>query len=268
MPYCNKCGKEIPEGSHCANCKIDHLNSKIEQNKKDNWILFGIIGLVIFLGIIFLTFKSGNVISNNSGEDSCPYECCKESSGFLVKPCSNLYECKESKCVAVDYDEDGLTDIREEEIGTNPTNSNSDNDRYNDGIDPNPLISNSANINLVFTSKSWDWKYGNIVLAMIGGVIVKPDLVIAEPKASIEITNIGDDYTNFVNFNMIFKISDTIISQKSVNINRFNVGNKFQETYTQEITAGDVPDLLINLVKQQTNNWGIEIQNLNYERFS
>ena len=266
MPYCNKCGKEIEEGSHCANCKIDNLNSKIKRNKKKTRT-FVIIGIVILVSM-FLIFKSGNIINNNFGADVCPYECCKENSGFLIKPCPNLYACKESKCVAIDSDGDGLTDIKEKEIGTNPTNPNSDNDRYNDNVDPSPLIPNSAKINVVFMSKSWDWKYGNIILAMIGGAVIKPDLVIAEPKASIEVTNIGDDYTNFVDFNMIFKISDTVISQKPIRINKFNAGDKFQDTFIQKITAGDIPDLLINLVNQQTDEWGIEIQNLNYERFS
>ena len=265
MSYCNKCGKEIAEGSHCPDCKINDLNSKIEKNKKNNWILYGIIAVVIVVAI-FLVFKSGNVVKDDSMKP-CLYECCKEDSGFLVKPCSDLYECKESKCVAIDSDGDSLTDIKEKEIGTDPQNPNSDNDRYNDKEDPNPLTPNSASINVVFTSKSWDWKYGNILLATLGGAIIKPDLVIAEPKAGIEVTNIGNDYTNFVDFNIVFEISNIIISQKSVHINKFETGGKYQEVYAQQITAGDIPDLLINLVKQQTNDWGIEIQNLNYERF-
>jgi len=267
MPYCNKCGKEIPEGSHCTDCKINNLNSRVEQNKKKNKIFFWvIIGLVVFLAF-FLVFRNANVINGGGSTKECPHECCKEGSGFLVKPCQDLYGCEESKCIAIDSDEDGLKDINEIEIGTNPNNPNSDRDRYNDGVDSNPLSLNSANINIAFTSKSWDWKYGNIALTFIGGGIINPDLVIAEPKASIIVTNVGNDYTNFVDFNIIFKISNTLISQKTVHINKFNVGDTFQETYIQPITAGEVPDLLINLIKEGTNDWGIETQNLNYEKF-
>ncbi|MCK9568143.1 hypothetical protein M0R72_04285 [Candidatus Pacearchaeota archaeon] len=267
MSYCNKCGKEIPEGSYCADCKINNLNSKVEQNKKNNLIIFGIfIGIVVILGVLYFTLNAK--VIDNQKEKECPYECCKESSGFIIKPCSNLYECKESRCIAIDSDEDGLTDIKEEELGTNPINQNSDNDRYNDGIDTNPLTPNSANIDVILTSKSWDWKYGNIALTFIGGGIINPDLVIAEPKASVEVTNLGNDYTSFVDFSIIFKISNTLISRKEVHINKFNVGDNFQEIYIQEITAGEVPDLLINLIKEGTNDWGIEIQNLNYEKFS
>jgi hypothetical protein len=264
MPFCNKCGKEISEGSHCSNCKGDNLNSESKQNNKNKWIILGVIMIIILFWGLFLTL---NAKVTDSREKSCPYECCKESSGFLVKPCSDLYECKESKCVAIDSDEDGLTDIKEKEIGTNPNNANSDNDRYNDGIDSDPLIPNSANINVDFTSRSWDWKYGNIALTFIGGGIINPNLVIAEPKASIEVTNTGNDYTNFVDFNMIFKISNTLISQKTIHINKFNIGDHFQETYVQEITAGEIPDLLINLITKGTNDWGIEIQNVNYEKY-
>jgi len=267
MPFCNKCGKKIPEGSHCSDCKIDDLNSKVEKNKKNNWILFVIIISIVLIIAVSLVFKSGDV-TKESGLNPCPHGCCKEDSGFLVKPCQDLYECKESKCIAIDSDKDGLTDIKEKEIGTDSLNPNTDGDRYNDKEDPNPLNPNSANINVIFTSKSWDWKYGNIILATFGGAIIKPELVIAEPKASIEVTNIGNDYTNFIDFNIIFKISNTIVSQKAVHINKFDVGSRHQETYIQPITAGDIPNLIVNLVQQQTNNWGIEIQNLNYEKFS
>ncbi len=269
MSYCNKCGREIPEGSLCTDCKIEHLDSKIEKHKKTNWILIGVISLLIIGALYFFVFKSGNVINNLANEDkTCPYECCGEGSGFLVKPCQDLYRCEESKCKAIDSDGDGLTDIKENEIGTDPTKQNTDNDRYNDNEDPNPLTTNSAKIDVFFLSKSWDWKYGNIVLAMIGGSIINPDMIIVEPKAYIQVNNNGDDYTNFVDFNILFKISDTLISQKAVHINKFNAGDQFQEIYIQPIKAGEIPDLLINLVKQQTNDWGIEIQNLNYEKFS
>lgn len=268
MTYCNKCGKEIPEGSLCNNCKIEHLDSKVEKQKKTNWVLIVIIGFLVIGGLYFLVFKSGNIIRNIGFEDkTCPYECCKENSGFLVEPCQDLYECEESKCKAIDSDNDGLTDIKENEIGTDPKNPNTDKDRYNDGVDISPLISNSAIIDISFLEKSWDWKYGNILLAMVGGLIIKQDIVIAEPKASIQVNNNGDDYTSFVDFNILFKVSNTLISQKSVHINKFNSGDQFQETYIQQIKAGEIPDLLINLVKQQTNDWGIEIQNLNYEKF-
>ncbi|MFA5070901.1 MAG: hypothetical protein WC511_00850 [Candidatus Pacearchaeota archaeon] len=266
MSYCNKCGKEILDGSYCADCKINNLNSKVEQNKKNNLILFGIfIGVVVILGVLYFTLNAR--VIDNQKEKECPYECCKENSGFVIKPCSTLYECKESKCIAIDSDGDSLTDIEEEKLGTNPTNPNSDKDRYNDGIDTDPLITNSANINVALTSQSWEWKYGNIALTFIGGGVINPDLVIAEPKVSISVTNNGNDYTEFVDFNILFKISNTLISQKEIHINKFDVGKNFQETYIQEITAGEVPDLLINMIQEGTNNWGIEIQNLNYEEF-
>lgn len=269
MSYCNKCGKEISEGSLCTNCKIEHLDSKVDKQKKTNWILIGIIGFLVIGALYFFVFKSSNVISNIGSKDkTCPYECCKENGGFLVKPCQDLYECEESKCKAIDSDNDGLTDIDENQRGTNLNNPNTDGDRYNDGVDINPLIPNSARIDVSFLEKSWDWKYGNILLTMIGGSVINPNMIIAEPKASIQVLNNGDDYTDFVDFDILFKVSNTLISQKPVHINKFNAGDQFQETYIQQIKAGEIPDLLINLVKQQTNDWGIEIQNLNYEKFS
>lgn len=263
MPYCNKCGKEISEGQNCSDCQITHLNSKV---KKNNWI-WGIFIILVIFGASFLVFKNPNVIGGGETTISCPYECCKENSGFLVQPCSNLYKCEESRCIAIDSDGDGLTDIEEGKIGTKINDPNSDKDRYDDGVDPNPLTPNSAKIDLIFISKSWDWKYGNILLSMFGGAIIKPDLVIAEPKTRINIINSGNDYTKFIDFDIVFKVSNTILSQKSIHINKFEEGEEFKETYIQQITAGDIPDLLVNLIREQTNDWSIEIENLNYEKY-
>ena len=105
-------------------------------------------------------------------KENCPFECCVNSD-YKIKECAQDYECKSNKCVAIDSDGDGLTDIEEKQLGTNirladtdndgltdyqevkiyntdPLNPNKDGDRYLDGeeikLGKNPLVKNSANI--------------------------------------------------------------------------------------------------------------------------
>lgn len=111
------------------------------------------------------------------------------------------------------------------------------------------------------------WKYGNIFLAMIGGAIVKPDLVVIEPTANIKIKNIGDDYTDYVSFDIFFKISNILVGTKSVDLKRMDPYEERTEIYVHSITAGDIPDLLINAVREKTTDWEISTGNLNYESF-
>ena len=246
-----------------------------------------VISLLIISGCGSPTTKA---IEDTKKDILCPYECCDEGE-YYQKKCSNSdYECIDYKCQPIDSDGDGLTNIEEKNIGTNPqlydtdgdtlsdyqeykikgTNplkENTDNDRYKDNEDPNPKTINSALINIEFLSSSWNWNIGNIIISIMGGAILSPDMEIAKPTASVKISNIGTDYTNYVNFNVIFKISNIVISTQQVNLPKLSVGTYRIETYTQPIKAGDIPTLLINMVQQQTSDWKIEIGNLDYEKF-
>lgn len=123
-------------------------------------------------------------ISNKCRKADCPYECCIEGE-FSAKTCQTDYECQNSRCVAIDSDGDGLTDIEEKQIGTNPKlpdsdgdtlsdyqevralhtnpmNANTDGDRYNDNIDPSPTTINTANIVLSKSNERGDYNLFNI----------------------------------------------------------------------------------------------------------
>lgn len=161
--------------------------SKIEHNKisKNHLILVFIIcvTLIIIFYFMFSNSKSGNVIQESKKD--CPYECCLEGN-YNLKNCDNLYECLNNNCKPIDSDKDGLTDLEENNIrtnpqmddtdgdtlsdyqeykilGTNPLNSNTDNDRYNDNEDENPLITNSAKIVVSKSNEEGDYHWGNLI---------------------------------------------------------------------------------------------------------
>lgn len=140
------------------------------------------------------TTAQGYVIKEKEG---CPFECCI-SGDYQFKECAQDYECKGTKCVPLDSDGDGLTDIEEKQIGTNlrladtdndgltdyqeakiyltnPTNTNTDSDRYSDSeeikLGKNPLVKNSPNI-VYKINQNGEWNWKNIAIittASIGG---------------------------------------------------------------------------------------------------
>jgi len=146
-----------------------------------------------------------------------------------------------------DTDGDGLSDEKEIKIGTNITNPNTDGDRYNDGeelkLHKDPLKINSANIEVSLLEKSWDWSasFVNIISSVLKLTSPNSETVVADTKAKILIKNKGDDYSEYVNYDII---------------------------YEEEIFLKDIPNLLINSISNWNTKWDIKVANLNYESFS
>lgn len=160
----------------------------MESWKNAKLVLISI--LVLFL-LILVYFKhlptiTGNVIKLAP----CPFECCSYGFDFYeIKDCGQYYECINHKCIPKDTDHDGLTDIKEIELGTNifsqdtdedglgdgdevflyktnPLKANTDCDRYNDGeeikLHLNPLKPNTAVITTEIVGESGEYNILNI----------------------------------------------------------------------------------------------------------
>ena len=122
----------------------------------------------------------------------CPFDCCI-SGEYKIKDCGKYYECLNNKCETVDSDNDGLSDVEEIKLGTNPKlhdsdgdtlsdyqeykimktdplDRNTDKDRYNDNEDPNPLNVNSAKIEIdvIKNEGHWDETLKNEILPILG----------------------------------------------------------------------------------------------------
>ncbi len=259
------------------------------------WILIGIVVLII-ITIAVIGFFFGTLTNRATGafsaiqKQSCPYECCNEGE-FYAKFCLSDYECKNSKCLPLDSDKDGLNDIEEKQLGTNPnlfdsdadtlsdyqeikvlgTNPlkiNTDDDRYNDNVDPNPTIKNSANIVITIINKEFGIDWVSLGIAFIGGGVLSPDMTIAEPKVTIKGINNGNDYTSFLSYDIVFSIAGTEIKRIPIQKNKINADLQFTDNNNCEIKAKDIPSILINVITGQSAQWNVQIENINYEQFT
>ncbi len=168
-----------------------------------------------------------------------------------------------------DSDNDGLSDDKEASMGTDPNNPNTDGDRYLDGEDKQPLKKNSAYVTTELVNKEWNW--GSIIANAFTLItkIGKADSnsVIADTKVQIKIKNTGDDYTEYINYKLVYEVSGNELRSKSYSVGRLNPGEEKVFIHEDEIYMKDLPDLLYNSIMNWNTNWNIKVENLNYERF-
>lgn len=266
--------------------------TKKKQTQK--WVLpLIIISIVLIILIVTWTGSSpehNQREQNNYQElETCPYECCLDER-YLTKQCTRNYECINNKCNAIDSDGDGLTDIKEKEIGTNPqlydtdgdtlndyqeyntlgTNplkKNTDGDRYDDNEDANPLKKNSADVQIQGAFNT-ELNYINIGLIVISGGIagLSPNLEIYSTNVNLEISNYGDDYTSGGSFDIVLLIGQNIIDTESFSFGKIEQNSVVPFTTTFSTKIIDIPSQIISLITQQATPT-IEIKNLEYEKF-
>lgn len=161
----------------------------------------------------------------------CPYDCCLDGQ-YDTKSCAEGYVCQYNMCIELDSDSDGLSDNEENKlgtspkltdsdfdgltdyqevrlIGTNPLSENSDNDRYNDKDDSEPLITNSALLAISFDEPQQS------ITDIVGGLsevatnYANPvwwfELATTQPTKQFLVTikNVGDDYTDHISFDVV-----------------------------------------------------------------
>ncbi len=223
-------------------------------------------------------------INNRCVKASCPYECCPDGE-YAAKSCLIDYECHSSKCIPVDSDKDGLADTQERLFGSNPlafdtdsdglndyaekqkntdpNNPNTDSDRYNDNVDSDPIIKNSAHVNVQITSKEWLWDLSGMTRILQGDTSTRVGTV----EVDVSIQNTGNDYTEYTGFDIILKLANTEIKKSHELTEKLNIGETQSRHYEYVLKFSDIPNSLINAVVQQSSQWDIRIQNVNYERF-
>lgn len=280
------------------------MHKEVENNKSPNKnILLIIISICITAIIIFaiyrLTGTGGSNGSSNtpSSEQSkitadCPYECCNEGN-YLAKECGQDYGCVNTKCVAIDSDRDGLTDIEEKALGTNPNlydsdgdtlgdyqevkvlhtnplNSNTDGDRYKDNDDLEPTVKNTAEITVDVMSKEFNIQWVNLGIA-IGtagvGAILSPSMVIAKPTISLSIANQGTDYSYYLSYDIVVYVSGEELKRVHQTAGKIDEGYSNNLVSNFEIKAEDVTNILISAITNKNTQWDAKIENIDYEKF-
>lgn len=234
----------------------------LENNpkKSQNWIVFLlIIIIVLMLIILWPAFKGDSV-------------------GRVAK-------------TPVDSDGDGLSDEEEKRLGTNPSNPNTDGDRYRDGQDPLPLVVNSANI--VFEKINEQGNYhGDVILkngvkiaaalivcssgnlgtcAKTSGLIFSNigsilEEVIYTSSGTFVFTNIGNDHTNYLNFYIVYSLEGETLDIVPFEKGKLDSNRVVNVPYSYNLKIKKIRYVLWDLLVKQ-RNIDVEIKNLNYERF-
>lgn len=205
------------------------------------------------------------VIVQPPEKEVCPYECCV-GIDFKKKFCNEGYKCKDYECELIDSDSDGLGDIEEKSLGTNPkiydtdgdsisdfqevknlkTNplkKNSDGDRYDDNEDKEPLIINSAKlkleseeilpsiddiIELIDNLRSVEWWMNALSNAQTKDMIIL-------------VKNEGNDYTIGFSFDVVTYVvftkkereglscvNEKFLSKEKLNVQKFQFSDKVE----------------------------------------
>jgi hypothetical protein len=173
-----------------------------------------------------------------------------------------------------DSDNDGLSDSRELSLGTDPNNTNTDGDRYKDGeevkLGKDPLKVNSANIKIYLLDKSWDWS--SVIVNTISLVLkmgsLSSDTVIADTYVKILVKNEGDDYSEYVNYDLVYEVSGNELRSIPNSLGMIKEGEEKTLVYEEKILLKDVPKLLLNSISNWNAKWDIKVENLNYRRFN
>lgn len=220
-------------------------------------------------------------------KEDCPFECCT-SGDYKVKDCVQDYECKSNRCMPLDSDGDGLTDSEEKvfgsnlrvfdtdsdglndflekQKGTNPNNQNTDGDRYKDSEDKDPIIKNSAVIDVSILNKDFNIQWVSLGLSFVGGGIINPDIVIAKPIATVKIINSGSDYSFYLSYDVVFYIANTELTRFPINKGKVELNEQLSEDKSFEIKANQVPKILIDVITKQSTKWDVKIENIRYEK--
>lgn len=247
----------------------------------------------------------------------CPYECC-DGGDYKLKSCQQDYKCESHQCKPLDSDSDGLYDYEERQLGTNPNladsdgdtlsdyqevrilhtnplNKNTDGDRYDDNLDPNPLVKNSAVVTITIKNEKGEYDYANLALVFGGiagsavgscvltggaGCLATSAVVISvldtlglsqrviyHDNMDLLIANQGNDYTSYVTYDVNYYTESTLVLSKSENLSRLDAGASISPHYVYDIKAIDVPGALLRILNKKPV---IEkkIENIKYEQFN
>lgn len=189
-----------------------------------------------------------------------------------IKVCENDYK----KCLEKnpDIDKDGWTNEEEFTRGTDPSNPNTDYDRYKDPDDPQPLILNTAHIKLSKINEKSGYNTQNMIriggailgiapcILNVGACLTVPKIIEIVENAGLtqvmvydysfdaEITNDGDDYTSLVHYNIAYIIDGERKFTEFRQIGRVNAGEKIIEPHHYGISAGDAITFLVDIFKE------------------
>jgi hypothetical protein len=172
--------------------------------------------------------------------------------------------------MVTDTDMDGLSDGDEIKLGSNPLVNNTDSDRYDDVVDNQPTVMNSADItvtpyNLQAISKT---ENGIVVETLKGTRYLNPYTVLYYVQVDTDVKNNGTDYTSFVKYDVVFTINGEEVKRIPESLTKMDISSSLNKHYEQEIRLVDLPKKVTDeLAKGTPAEFSANIQNISFEKF-
>jgi len=96
-------------------------------------------------------------------------------------------------------------------------------------------------------------------------------LEIAKINVDINLSNVGNDYTSYVEFDSIYLINGVQIEKSHIKLDRLNAGYIKSVGYEKSIKVGNIPDILIQSISKtgkDSKMYVVKIENVNYEKYN
>jgi len=126
---------------------------------------------------------------------------------------------------------------------------------------------NSASIEISIQNKDINWNLVSLSLAALGGTVLSPDMDIANPSVSVQIANVGDDYSSYLSYDIVFYFAGQEMSRTKITKNKIEKNYQKLETSNNQIKAKDVPSIILSALNSGTTDWDVKIENIEYEKF-
>jgi hypothetical protein len=220
--------------------------------------------VVIVAGAFVLSPSSGQTVTDSTSqatdnlEEELPLQDIEISADQEVGAITSTSD--------LDTDGDGIDDDDEVKRGTDPTNANTDGDRYRDNEDSRPLSINSAEVRITVSDREVQENYGALEAGMLD------QEALATVTVDMIINNDGNDYASFVKFDGVFMMDGVQLKRVTNDIGRINAEESIGKQITFTLRVIDIPqDAMSEITKQLHENItpviSFEIENLAYEKF-
>jgi hypothetical protein len=254
---------------HRSEDELTKLKKQVSTMKKVS-IAAVALGVVSVIGVVFLLTASA-LPTFSIGFPSFPVSL----SDLPKLPSLNTNNVQEERDTTIgsglqdaDTDKDGLSDKEEIMLGSDPLVSNTDGDRYVDGIDMDPTFYNVATIHATPYNLKVETKTDDSIVfeALSGERYMNPFTVLYNLQVDIDVKNIGTDYTSFVKYDVVFTLNGEVVKRIPETLSRLDAGQTIAKHYGDDIRLADLPKNVAEQVAEERKaQFSVDVQNIVFE---
>jgi len=254
---------------HRSEDELTKLRKQVSTMKKVS-IAAVALSVVSVIGVVFLLTASA-LPTFSIGVPSFPVSL----SDLPKLPSLNTNNVQEGKDTTIgsglqyaDTDSDGLSDKEEIRLGSDPLISNTDGDRYADGVDREPAVYNVATINATPYNLKVETKTDDSIVfeALSGKRYMNPFTVLYNVQVDVDVKNIGTDYTSFVKYDVVFMMNGEVVKRIPETLSRLDAGQTITKHYGDDIRLADLSKNVADQVaEERKTEFNVDIQNIVFE---